>query len=220
MPTKTPSTKTPSTKTPSTKTPSTNRRAKGRDREDLVVEAATQLITERGLANVRIADIAERAGMTTGHVTYYFQTKNDLLVRSIAQSEAAFTDQVEQQIQAIADPWQRLERYFELAGASGPADRGWVLWLEVWSLAANDPEVARVQEDLDARSRRILRDLIQYGVDRRAFSCHHPAETAQLLAAVVDGLSIQLTLGATALDGPDLVELCMVAARAHLASGA
>ncbi len=192
------------------------RRTKGKNREELIVEAAAQVITERGLASVRIADVAQRAGMTPGHVTYYFPSKNELLVRAIVQSEAAFTDQVEAQVQAIADPWQRLERYFSRAGASEPADRGWVLWLEVWSLAASDPQVAQVQQDLDARSRRILADIIRYGVELAQFSCADPDETAQLLNAVIDGLSIQLTLGVSGFDGPGLVELCLVAARRHL----
>jgi AcrR family transcriptional regulator len=200
----------------STETTPPTRRTKGKNREELIVEAATQVITERGLANVRIADVAHVAGMTPGHVTYYFPSKTELLVRSIVQSEAAFTDQVEAQVQAVADPWQRLERYFSRAGASKPADRGWVLWIEVWSLAANDPQVAQVQQDLDARSRRILADIIRYGVELEAFSCPDPEETAQLLNAVIDGLSIQLTLGVSEFDGAGLVELCLIAARRHL----
>ncbi len=201
-----------------TETAQPNRRTKGRNREELIVEAAAQVITERGLANVRIADVAQRAGMTPGHVTYYFPSKTELLVRSIVQSEAAFTDEVEAQVRAIADPWQRLQRYFSLAGAGVRADRGWVLWIEVWSLAANDPQVAQVQQDLDSRSRRILADIIRYGVELDAFSCPDPEETAQLLNAVVDGLSIQLTLGVSDFDGPGLVELCLVAARRHLST--
>ena len=69
----------------------TARRTKGKEREELIVEAATQAIVERGLANVRIADIAERAGMTPGHVTYYFPSKIDLLMRAISASEEALT---------------------------------------------------------------------------------------------------------------------------------
>ena len=42
----------------------TTRRTKGVEREALVVRAAGQAIAERGLANVRMADVAERAGMT------------------------------------------------------------------------------------------------------------------------------------------------------------
>lgn len=193
-----------------------NRRNKGKDREELVVEAAAQVISERGLANVRIADVADRAGMTPGHVTYYFKTKSELLLRAILHSEGAFTDRVEAQIQDVADPWERLARYFALAGATGPADLGWVLWIEVWSLAASDPQAARVQEDLDARSRQILADVIRYGVDSGRFVCPDPIETARLLSAVIDGLSIQVTLGVSGLDGQDLVDLCLRAARVHL----
>jgi AcrR family transcriptional regulator len=44
------------------------RREKGKSREALVVGAAARAIAELGLENVRLTDVAERAGMTAGHV--------------------------------------------------------------------------------------------------------------------------------------------------------
>ena len=39
------------------------------------MEAAIAVIAAKGLATTRIADIADRAGMSTGHVMYYFGTR-------------------------------------------------------------------------------------------------------------------------------------------------
>jgi AcrR family transcriptional regulator len=196
--------------------PVTRRRQKGKAREDLVVAAASEVIAERGLANVRIADIAERAGMTPGHVTYYFRSKTELLMRAIRQSEEEFTDQLERQITAIRDPWRRLARFFELATASGIGDPGWLLWFEVWSNAALEPDVAHVMDELDTRARSILADTIRYGRDRGAFRADDPDTVAVLLSAVIDGLSIQLALGGGGLDRKRTLELCMIAAHTHL----
>ena len=194
----------------------TKRQTRGAAREKLVLEAATELIAERGLANIRVTDVAERAKMSPGHVTYYFPSKTELLMRAIRQSEETFTDQLEEEIQGLADPWQRLSRLIELSAAKGPRDPGWVLWFEVWANAALDPEVAKVHEELDTRSRGILTDVIRYGRDQGVFTTDDPETAAALLAAVIDGVSIQLTLGAPHLDRPELLRLCAEAAQAHL----
>ena len=52
---------------------STKARAKPqRDRHQEIVEAAAQVITDRGLAETRIQDIADRCGVSPGLILYYF----------------------------------------------------------------------------------------------------------------------------------------------------
>ena len=194
----------------------TKRQAKGEARERLVIGAAAQLIAERGLANVRIVDIAERAAMSTGHVSYYFPSKSELLMRAIRQSEETFTDLLVDQITTIRDPWARLTRLIELSAATGVADPGWVLWFEVWSNAATDADVAHVHDELDRRAKAILLDVIAYGRDQGAFQTDDPERVALVLAALIDGLSIQLTLGSGGLTRKHLLEVTLAAARTQL----
>lgn len=196
----------------------TKRREKREAREELVVGAAAQAIAERGFANVRVSDVAERAGMSPGHVTYYFPAKADLLMRAIRQSEEALVAQVADELMEVPDPWERLDRLIGLSAATSPGDPGWVLWFEVWSNAALDSDIARVHDELDRRWRAILADVIRYGCGQGAFQADDPDETALLLSAVIDGLSIQLTLGSTGLEREDLLRLCHTAARALLQS--
>lgn len=198
----------------------TKRQAKGEARERLVIAAAAQLIAERGLANVRIVDIAERAAMSTGHVSYYFPSKSELLMRAIRQSEETFTDLLVDQITTIRDPWARLTRLIELSAATGVADPGWVLWFEVWSNAATDADVARVHDELDRRAKAILLEVIAYGRDQGAFQTDDPARVALVLAALIDGLSIQLTLGSGGLTRKHLLEVTLTAAKAQLGAQA
>jgi AcrR family transcriptional regulator len=192
------------------------RQGRGADRERLVLAAATELIAERGLANIRVQDVAERANMTPGHVTYYFPSKTELLVRAIRQSEDAYARQLEDEVSGIDDPWQRLTRLVELSAAAGPGDPGWVLWFEVWALAALDPDVARLHAELDGRSRSTLGGVIEYGCQRGAFDTPDPQTAAVLLAALVDGLSIQVTLGSGGLDRARSLRLCDEAAQGLL----
>ena len=75
------------------------RRKKGEERERLVIQAAVQAISDRGLANVRMSDIAELVGMSPGHITYYFESKSELLMQAIRWSEEWFQGQIAEEVE-------------------------------------------------------------------------------------------------------------------------
>ena len=173
----------------------TARRSKGTEREALVVAAAAEVIAEQGLVDLRIRDVADRAGMTVGHVTYYFPSKNELLIRAIRHSELSFHQAVEQRLARLRDPWSRLRALIDAASASGPGDPGWVLWFQVWSIAASDPDVAVVQRELAGWWRSKLAEVVDYGVERGAFGAADAKRAVAVISALTDGLSVQLALG-------------------------
>lgn len=51
-----------------------------------VLDAALELMLERGYANLRTGDIAERAGVSRGAQTHYFPTKQELAVAAAARA--------------------------------------------------------------------------------------------------------------------------------------
>jgi len=193
------------------------RRTKGKEREALVVRAAGQAIAERGLANVRMSDVAERAGMTVGHVSYYFPSKIELLMLAIRANEDEHWSAVEVSLARIRDPWRRLDKLLDVAASVGARDPGWVLWFQLWLESALDADVARDHHELDTRWRTILADVIRYGVERGAFASDDPVQDALLLSSLVDGLSIQVTLGAPDVSRTRMMRLLKAEARDLLA---
>ncbi|WP_031470113.1 TetR/AcrR family transcriptional regulator [Sciscionella sediminilitoris] len=166
------------------------------EREKRVIEAASAAIGELGLSAVRVSDIAERAGMTTGHVTYYFPSKSDLLMLAIRLSEEALIERAKATLAAIEDPWNRLDHLIGISVAKEHGDPGWLLWFQVWADAATNERVAEVHNELDARWRDVLREVLDYGRTKGTFRFTDLDETATLLSSALDGLSIQLTIGA------------------------
>lgn len=51
-----------------------------RTRREQIVAAAIEIITTRGLHNLSLSKIENRAGMKRGQLTYYFPTKEDILL--------------------------------------------------------------------------------------------------------------------------------------------
>jgi AcrR family transcriptional regulator len=52
----------------------------GRRRREEIVEAAVAIIAEEGLQHLSLSAIEEKAGMSRGQLTYYFPTKEDILL--------------------------------------------------------------------------------------------------------------------------------------------
>src|SRR5262245_6432151 len=49
-------------------------------RREQIVEAAVAVIPEQGLHNLSLSEIEQRAGMSRGQLTYYFPTKEAILL--------------------------------------------------------------------------------------------------------------------------------------------
>src|SRR5580700_7216434 len=56
-------------------------------RREQMLRAALEVIVERGYADTRIADVAERTGTSPALVIYYFKTRDQLLTDAIRYSE-------------------------------------------------------------------------------------------------------------------------------------
>lgn len=189
-----------------------SRRAKGKEREELVLEAAGRAISELGFANVRMSDVAERANMTTGHVTYYFPSKTDLLLLAISRSEESLLRESRAEMISIDDPVERLRWLIARAASDGFQDSGWNLWLQVWAYGMSDNEVAQEHRKIDQRWFELLLEVIEYGCSRGVFETDAPSDAAESISAMIDGLSIQLTVGSSRVDRDRILQLIEVTA--------
>ena len=65
-------------------------RQKSKDRHQEILDAAARVITDRGLADTRISDIAERCGVSPGLILYYFESKDRLLIEALISANDQF----------------------------------------------------------------------------------------------------------------------------------
>ena len=61
-----------------------------RKRRQQILEAAVEVIAERGVCGARIADVAARGGTSAPLVLYYFESKDKLLTEALAYAEDRF----------------------------------------------------------------------------------------------------------------------------------
>ena len=185
-----------------------NRRARGRppalQTRRRILIAAARVIKERGFADVRVSDIAEAAEASTGLVIYHFKTLDGVLIEALRLSEEEFRKAAERIIGAHDEP---RDRFVELVRWVFEPEEdllgGWALWIETWSQALRDDEVARARAAADEAWRDLLKSV---------WKQESPAEAdafARTIGAILDGFTIQVALHDSAVTPRVAVELTL-----------
>ena len=164
------------------------------ERRSAILDAAAEVVVERGLAETRVTDIADRVGISHGLVHYYFPTKDALVTATMHHLAAADTQRLLAAVAASTNATEQLDRLLRAAVPSSGSRDGWVLWVDAWSAGLRNEAVRQVHEDLDNSWSSTLKQLIDDGVGSGEFSCADPAAAASRLTALIDGLCLRLVL--------------------------
>jgi len=181
-------------------------------RREQMLRAALEVIVERGYAETRIADVAQRAGTSPALVIYYFKTKDQLLTEAIRFSEDTWYETGKRRMADIPTAAGRLAEIVAMSclpeADTGP-NSSWLLWLDLWAQAVRHPEVASVRQKFDERWRETICSLVVEGQEAGEFGQVNPVDFAVLLSALLDGLAVQIALGDPAVDASRAFELSM-----------
>ena len=166
---------------------------------DRILQAACDLIAERGIGGARIAQIAKAAGVSTALVHYHFRTREALLSETL---DYAFDLAAAVRLRSAGENDSDGSASRRLADAveqslptTDPGRREWQLWAELWLGAARDPGLRPIAAQMYARYRTWIATAIAEGVAAGEFARVDPGETADLAMALIDGLGLRVLLG-------------------------
>ena len=186
------------------------------ERRRRILTATVDVLRERGFAGTRVTDIADAAGTSSGLVLYHFKSLEGALAEALTTLEDDFYAELEAELGGSAGPGERLRRMAELGAGSGPAVGDWGLWLEIWVRALRSPAARATREQLDRRWRGLIREVIDEGVTSGEFRTDDAEDATARLAALMDGLAIQLALGDPGMTPDRMVDLWLAAASLEL----
>ena len=181
-------------------------------RRGQMLHAALDVISERGFADTRIADIAERIGISPALVIYYFKTKDQLLTEAIRHYEDTWYAEGKRRMDALPTAAKRLEEFvaMNLLPDSDPElESNWQLWLDFWVQAARNADVAGVRRSSDERWREVIVSLVQAGQAAGEFASIDPHEFSIFISALLDGMTVQIALDDPVVDPVSAFELSM-----------
>jgi len=75
-----------------------------------ILEAAISVFARNGYFNSRVSEIAREAGVADGTIYIYFKSKEDILSAIFEEALQQFIESAKEELSAIRDPRQRLER--------------------------------------------------------------------------------------------------------------
>jgi AcrR family transcriptional regulator len=166
-------------------------------RREQMLRAALAVIVERGYADTRIADIAERTGTSPALVIYYFKTRDQLLTEAIRYSEDSWYAEGVRRMADIPTAAGRLTELIAMTclPETDPEPRSWwLLWLDLWALSARNPGVAAVRQKFDERWRQTIRSIVLAGQESGEFAPVDVADFTITLSSLLDGLAVQIAL--------------------------
>lgn len=162
------------------------------ERRAELLRAAIEQIEERGVAAVRIADVAAVLGVSNALVLYHFSTKERLVAEAFRHAAEDDLAHLRKLLGRRTTALRRLRAAVRWYAPTGQA-KGWRLWIEGWAASLRDPTLREVTRDLDRQWKAALTEVIEAGVAADEFHCPDPAATALRLTALLDGLAVQLT---------------------------
>jgi AcrR family transcriptional regulator len=161
-------------------------------RRPQILAAAAEVIAERGVAATRIADVAERSGVSPPAVLYWFDSKEKLLAEALTADDDRFYEELGERLDEAATPAERMVALIETAAGDGD----FALWMELWTWALRDAELRTAREGFDSRWRAAIEAVIADGVACGEFGATvDPSQMALAIAALIDGLTVQAALG-------------------------
>src|ERR1700753_1210000 len=159
-------------------------------RRPQILAETVALIGERGLWDVRLADVAKRAGISATSVVYYFGSKDQLFAQAIAEADDAFYEPLRAELEALQSATERIACLFVRSSTSD-----WPLWMDLWVYSRHHPETALSQRHFHERWRRTIADVIRHGSETGEWTVSEPDAVALRLSARTDGLAVHMVLG-------------------------
>jgi AcrR family transcriptional regulator len=164
------------------------------DKRDSIIAAACTVIAEVGVADLTVADVAARAGVSAALVYYHFSTKQQLLAAA-CERLARLRSEGRSQALASADGLAALDALWSVleGGAGSEAERA---WSDLTLLARRDAAVRRTldaerESELAALAARLPRVVAGLGAGLPV-----PAdEAAAVVLHFLDGVALALAGG-------------------------
>ena len=154
------------------------------DRPEQIIKAALEVFGECGLANARLQDIAERAGVSKGTIYLYFPNKEELFREMIRQTAIAAIERAEQTL-SQGTPTTQLIAFMRGYWAFVRTPAFSTIYRLVLGELHQFPDLAKFYaHEVVARGQRLISGIIRRGTEVGEFREIDPMVAARMLVAL------------------------------------
>jgi AcrR family transcriptional regulator len=172
------------------------RQADHNERREAFAMAALRVIMRAGVGGLTVREVAKEAGFTTGALTHYFTSKDQVLIEASECSARLVRPRMEK-AEKETDALVALRKVVGESLPISPKARGyWRIWVGFWERASYNADVARVlRERYDEWTARLATIIRRAQAEGRVPRAVDPESAAQEIVAIVDGIGVQVLLG-------------------------
>jgi AcrR family transcriptional regulator len=158
------------------------------ERQEALVQAAYELLAERGFEGLRTRDVAAKVGVNIATLHYYFPSKEKLIRGVVAYVMGQFRST----LQPTGSPGEQLRSHFAgLRRLARNQPEVFAVMGELAMRARRDRAIATIVRDVDATWQKTLASLLRQAAKEGAIaSPAKPEELAALIVATLKGLFI------------------------------
>ena len=194
----------------------------GRLRRTQIVEAAVAIIAGQGFDHLSLSAIEKRAGMSRGQLTYYFHTKEDILLAvfdhllELMRARVSGDCPMESALQ-MPHGWERAQQFLSVLLLQPPPATGFhSLQYTFLSQIGHRDDFRQRLANLYEEWRRDIAEDLESDVARRPGHSASARTLATLVQAVLHGLAMQCAADPDAYDRHEMLELIVALLGSYL----
>ncbi|MFN8185756.1 MAG: TetR/AcrR family transcriptional regulator [Gaiellales bacterium] len=196
------------------------RPAMGNVRRPQILEAAARVISRRGLTGLRLAEVADEAGLSVGSIQHYFGTRDRLLIESFAYETERAVERWVASENGDGDAWERLVALVDIVLDPPTFRERWTRWVQFWAAYAREPKLRRSMGQAYEMWRQPFRRAFEDGLASGEFRISIPLDRlADRSIDLLDGLALQVLLEAPGVTLARARELLLESLAADLGVG-
>jgi AcrR family transcriptional regulator len=160
-----------------------------------ILRVVAAVVAEEGFTGATMRKIAERAGVSTGMLTYYYKNKRDILTDMMAQIYARLVASLSELLADEQGP-ERVEAAFQfMLEGSRKGSFPMSFWLAYFSEALRDEEMRATAIQGTDRLRSVFRHAVIAGMKTHELRADlNPEDTADLLMCMWQGVRVEVGL--------------------------
>jgi len=157
-----------------------------------IIRTTYRAISEKGVHRVSLQEIAERAGVSKGIILYHFNTKDNLILKTMEWVLERNADRIRKAIATESNPTRQVRVMIETIFLNPDSNRRFYLtYLDLLDHAARVAEFSKLNATFHSIVNGLYADVIRSGVEVGEFQVDDVDEAAYTLRAIVDGLFLQ-----------------------------
>ncbi|MBL8773560.1 MAG: TetR family transcriptional regulator C-terminal domain-containing protein [Phenylobacterium sp.] len=178
------------------------RQADHEQRRRQFAAAALAVISRDGLEGLTMRNVAKEAGFTTGALTHYFQSKDEVLIAVSEHGAEIVRPMMDEAATGVSAREALRDLLHTILPASAAMKAQWRFWVAFWERGAHSPQVQRVMREryfeYMNRVASVIRRAQEQGEAPRDLDVD---QVAREIVATIDGLAVQVLLGAAKFTG-------------------